>query len=296
MSGLTLTLAPSKSGGGLNEVRNFSSVMMTQEPYAPLLVDLPPAWEETAELFDALASAQPELDVTSGRIKTEVPAMPAEPFLRRLDPKAPAVVITGGAPAALAATNLSNRATTTAITTQQRSVFGVGVDGNARIGLILDISPSMEPVVERVLHEVYGSFPSSATVTIDSGAIRIENQKQYQHRLADNQFKHFYQLDELPHVDFQVIHALQRFTQGRAVHTFEFLEGAGLLMRSGADVIYWVTDFRDDSDPEALAYLKSWLMSRGVKLYVHSVDVPAPQDIRKLAQLTGGTCIVQPVM
>lgn len=291
----SLTFAPLRPEGNSDEPENFYPVMTVEEPLVPLLADPPAARGEAAEWSEVTEYGAPDFEMSldsenvSGSL---VLGGPVEQALRRLDKDSKVSVVTG---TRSAVASVRSQGAVTANASRQ-NIFGMGIDGNARIGLILDISPSMEPIVEQVLHEIYRSFPRSATVTIDSGAIRIENQKKYQYRLMDNQFRHFYQLEELPHVDFQVIRAVQRYTQGRAIHYFEFLDGAGHLMRSGADVIYWVTDFQDSSDPEALTYLRNWLLSQGVKLYVHSVDAPAPQEIRKLAQITGGVCILEPVM
>lgn len=157
-----------------------------------------------------------------------------------------------------------------------------------RLTVVLDISPSMRPYLEKLRVEIDRGFPQTHFVEVQGCQFeRLPRAPWFfsGHSPFVNPFKANRHIPEVPRLEDEPYRQYLGWTRDCP----GALECMVDLMES--DAIYWFCDFDDPTDDEIIISTARKLLAAKTKLFVHTLAKRPPKLIVELAERSGGDVI-----
>ncbi|BCX49384.1 hypothetical protein HAHE_32920 [Haloferula helveola] len=158
----------------------------------------------------------------------------------------------------------------------------------ARLGVILDNSPSMTPYLPKLREEIGREFTDAHFVEVDGCRLTHLSDNQWFFTkpvsginpfTADRHIPRVPQLGETPHSTYI------RWTRDAVSALMSSVE------KMHCDALYWFCDFEDSTDDDLLRTLGRTMLAKKVTVYVHTLSRRPPELINELAKRSGGEVI-----
>lgn len=170
------------------------------------------------------------------------------------------------------------------------NLFGMSVRAQ-RLGVLLDISGSMQPVLPEVVTTINRQFGDFHLILVwGCGVAPLD---------SDAAFERLPKTNPEPWQRFQLSSAL--VDQFRALPAPVYASttadaGQGLRFAAdqlGIDTLYWFADFQDPVAADQIRAVAEMLGTAGIRLYAHSVEDKPPPAVQSAILRTGGSYQVQ---
>jgi hypothetical protein len=198
-----------------------------------------------------------------------------------------------------------------------KKLFGIGV-GVEKLGVVLDISGSMEQVLPRVTKEIRGQFPDAKFVFNEGCSFLHEERKPFQQislsehegdrfggrtvtikDLSDPYYMTKFMMGMWPRVLPEWHETARRVGFENAQDSdffYDMSEAVGYLVENtDVDGVWLFADFEDCVDENCVVYLSKTVKKRPIKIYIHSVEKRPTSSLISLCKSSKGDVVIRPL-
>lgn len=158
----------------------------------------------------------------------------------------------------------------------------------ARLAVVLDNSPSMQPYLEKLRQEISRDFPNAYFIEVNGCSMTRPATCPWFYSAPTVWANPFSPERHIPKVPTMADRPHSEFISWTRSAT-SALESMVDLMQ--ADAIYWFCDYDDPTDDAVIRQFARKVMAKKVKLFVHTVDRRTPELLATLAEKSGGKTV-----